>query len=211
MTEYVELPDLSGKHNWVPDSKGSIVGVGSVTVAMRRLLVCADPDRKEPVPAVIVYTMLPGFRANALACAKYLCACRVPKGSMLDSVLGVTVGVPRMKPLQATASKSGVHSLVRALASMAEANMHTRVRPIHLVMKGHSSSDDTNSIPFHEHLQNAMRAVKVCAKIQVFFKKISLSFSFVSVFLENVRGRKCGIFDSCTEISSLQPSCVIMS
>lgn len=119
-----------------------VVGIGSVSVVVKR-----SKD------TVVVYTLLPGFRANSLLCARHLQGMSVVAGSPLDIVRGETADLPLFD------TSSHVHSLVAAVATMATCASRCKWAPLHPVLQylGPEETDVTLGYRVHQ----AMVAAKV--------------------------------------------------
>jgi hypothetical protein len=119
-----------------------VVGIGSVSVVVKR-----SKD------TVVVYTLLPGFRANSLLCARHLQGTSIMEGSPLDIVRGETADLPLFD------TSSHVHSLVAAVATMATCASRCKWAPLHPVLQylGPEESDVTLGYRVHQ----AMVAAKV--------------------------------------------------
>lgn len=137
------LEDLTDGMTGTP---GTLVGCGTASVAIA------------VASSVTVYTLLPGFRANALYCAAYLKVHAKP-GTMVDAVLGKTTALPDLS--SSAKAVPSMHSALGALSRMQD--MYTRRgakrAPWHVVLKGTCTDAKMAEMPLRSVIAAGVRAV----------------------------------------------------
>jgi hypothetical protein len=160
------MEELTDSCHWKPGGVSRWLGFGSVSGAVLREL--ADGDM-----AVIVYTVLPGYRANAVACARFLRDCAAVRGTMLDVVLGETVALPEWDG----DGDGDLHSVQAAVKAMVDVGRATGMVPVHTVMRPAWSLVDGSFVqwPLQRQVRCAIKAARHMHRVQFLHGDFTLS------------------------------------